>query len=79
MIYTWSGHYRLNLPHLIRSKYVKLYRNAESMLRGMSVEEQVCIFDDCLNEVNKLLRDSFSRFVNTPEFAKCEELLLAAR
>ena len=66
---------RINIPYAMRAHYTDMYRNPESTLATMSVEDSISVFDACIPELVKLLRDSFSRFVKTQEFQKCVEML----
>ena len=76
--------FEVNIPYAMRQKYQHMYES-ESAGNGMwegetereRMENAIQVFDVCVNELMKLQRDSFSRFLARPVFRQCQEFILA--
>ena len=49
--------HRINLPHALRSRYEAMCRSPESTVLIMDFSEKITVFDPCLAELKKTIRE----------------------
>ena len=75
--YVLSGaEFEINIPFALRNELSVIYEGVGTWMELSTREEQLQVFDDCIRDIRRLIRDSYSRFRKTSEFEQCKKILM---
>ena len=74
-----QAEFEINIPHSTRKKLIRIQNNRRWKTTA-TAEMQVKVFDECIQQIVSLMRDSFHRFVRDEEvYSKCVHFILTER